>query len=321
MSRKQRKQHPIAAYRRIEARIKKGDLDALLERWKCGRLLLDERGDGSRLPNGRRDELSNALGISGAELNNRMQFAVQYATQEKVRAAFEVYGSWFAICDRGLGRRGLEAATPSTDAELDLARSRRELEEWEVLEPNALDGLSDLEVRTVITELRAAYELYCEDPARGKVPTWGEEIDARALHRDAGSDPTTWKRHNGWYPKFTIDRKRLRALGQEIIDDLLVGVGGGYEQVGRRLDLAARLCDQPGGNGGSELPKFSRLIAALVAIYDAAANMCGAYEWEFPPRPWRLAMLWPGGFTVRVMGRRLVIEASDDDRGSREESP
>jgi hypothetical protein len=227
---------------------------------------------------------------------------------------------------RGAPESTQEGTAPGAD-DLSLAQAKRDLEEWEILEPGALVGLSNLEARTIVIELRNAYELYCEDPARGKVPTWGNEVHAEDLRRASGimidtmgtyrtkTDPSTWKRDDGWYPPFTIDRKRLRVMGQEIINDLLVGAGGGYDQVSRRLDLAARLCRQP-GRGESEFPEFSKLVAALAAIH-AAAEMCDEADYKFPPSPWRLSMVWPGGFTVGVTDHRLVVEMSDEDTWGR----
>ena len=95
----------LAKYKALEGRITKGKLDALLGRWNCGRHLLKERGANGRLPRGRLEALANTLARSAAELKNRMQFAEQYPTEAKVRAAFTEHGSWFAICKSGLGAR------------------------------------------------------------------------------------------------------------------------------------------------------------------------------------------------------------------------
>lgn len=92
-------------YKMLEARVRKGDLDALLARWEFGRKLLEERGDAKRLPNGRREQLSNALGISTQEINARMAFAERCPTEAKVRAAFKEFGSWRAICAGSTGDR------------------------------------------------------------------------------------------------------------------------------------------------------------------------------------------------------------------------
>ena len=102
----------IEGYRRLEGRIKEHDLDALLARWECGRLLIEERGDKERLPNGRLEELANALASSRAELKNRIQFAEQYPTEAKVRAAFKEFGSWHAICAGGMGSRSSTTGVP-----------------------------------------------------------------------------------------------------------------------------------------------------------------------------------------------------------------
>ncbi len=74
-------------YAQLEARIKKGDLDALLARWEFGRKLLEERGEKERLPKGRMKDICNMLQLppsSVREFQNRMQFAEQYSTPSKV---------------------------------------------------------------------------------------------------------------------------------------------------------------------------------------------------------------------------------------------
>ena len=101
-----------AVYKPLEERVRKGDLDALRARWEFGRALLWERGDRERLPKGRLAHIANALAISEAELRNRMQFARERATEEDVRSAFEEYGSWSAICARGMGERGTLTPLP-----------------------------------------------------------------------------------------------------------------------------------------------------------------------------------------------------------------
>ena len=95
----------MKTYRQLETRIKKGDLAALTARWLFGCKLLAERGDAKRLPDGRLEELANALATSRAELKNRIQFAEEYPTKADVSAAFDEYGSWSEICARGMGTR------------------------------------------------------------------------------------------------------------------------------------------------------------------------------------------------------------------------
>src|SRR5437773_604509 len=96
----------VQVYERLEARITKGDVDALLARWEFGKKLNEEhlRRDGVSMY-GLVDELSNALEISTAEIYNRAQFAREYDTEAEVRAALKEYGSWYAICSRGMGAR------------------------------------------------------------------------------------------------------------------------------------------------------------------------------------------------------------------------
>ncbi len=218
--------------------------------------------------------------------------------------------------------------TPLAPDVLNLPQVQRDLEELELLAPGALVGLSDREQHAIITEVRAAYQFYCEDPARGKVPTWGEEIHAADLRREAPAkqssawswnpstkkqtpvrgwalDPSWWKRDGGWYPPFTIDRRRLRTLARACIAALKAGVAG-YHDVHRRFDLVTRLT-RPHAGADAGFPRFKELIAATVALYDAAKRPD-----MLPLGPWRLSLLWPHGFTVGMIGHRLVIEASDD---------
>lgn len=95
----------IGAYRELEERISGCEADAIRARWDFGRALLAEReaNGGKKLPDGRLDELADALAIaSRVELKNRMQFAAEYADPA---AALAEFGSWHAICCRGLGER------------------------------------------------------------------------------------------------------------------------------------------------------------------------------------------------------------------------
>src|SRR2546428_7747497 len=90
----------IEQYRKLEDRIKRGDVDALIARWQFGRKLLAEQDGDLRI-----GELSNAIRISEPELYNRRQFAREFATEAKVREAYASYHSWYQICKSGLGRR------------------------------------------------------------------------------------------------------------------------------------------------------------------------------------------------------------------------
>jgi hypothetical protein len=133
--------HRLEAYRELERRIQPNTLDALRARWEFGRALLAEReaAGGSRLPNGRREELASALGISPAEINNRVQFADTYAEGELTNALAE-FGSWREIVRRGLGNRGrataaMEPAAAGADAhdtgdEYDAYRIPLPLRDW-----------------------------------------------------------------------------------------------------------------------------------------------------------------------------------------------
>src|SRR6266700_2942406 len=94
-------------YERLEVRIRKGDLDALLARWVFGRKLLAVRGEAPQLPHGFAAKLHENLdtGVQLAayqkELSRRMLFAEQYPSETKVRAALKEFGSWSAICAHG----------------------------------------------------------------------------------------------------------------------------------------------------------------------------------------------------------------------------
>jgi hypothetical protein len=113
-----REKRELTTYARLESRIRKGDLDALIARWQFGRELLAKRGDKAKLPDGYLDQLCNALHNHGGrrELQNRMQFAEQYSTEAEVRAAFEEHGSWSEICARGMGDRGAAALAPMEES-------------------------------------------------------------------------------------------------------------------------------------------------------------------------------------------------------------
>lgn len=95
-----------AEYHQLETRIKKNDVDGVLARWEFGQRLVAEQDEGT-FSKGRMEELSLALEVSLAELYNRRQFARTFPSEEQVRDAFQHWGSWSAICQRGLGRRGL----------------------------------------------------------------------------------------------------------------------------------------------------------------------------------------------------------------------
>jgi len=106
----------LDAYRALEDRIRASDRDGLRDRWEFGRALLAELGSRERLPNGRRDEIAKAVAIGRAEVNNRMQFAKEYPTEERLTHAVSQFVSWHEIVRRGLGDRG-SAPTPASAKE------------------------------------------------------------------------------------------------------------------------------------------------------------------------------------------------------------
>ncbi len=148
---------------------------------------------------------------------------------------------------------------------LSLAQAKRELEELELLAPGALVGLSDLEARMIIFELRKAYELYCEDEARGKAPSWGDELpDSLTVQAKWAAGPFTWKTKKGWYPAYTVNRQYLRHLTEKVIADLSAGIGDGHRGIARQFALADRLK----GYGSSHGPHdpLSRLLPFIEEI-------------------------------------------------------
>ncbi len=68
--------------------------ESLWERWKHGRMMLEERGGKKKLPDGRMSELVKATGKSSPELNNRMLFAARYPSEEQFYNALENCSSW-----------------------------------------------------------------------------------------------------------------------------------------------------------------------------------------------------------------------------------
>ncbi len=122
-------------YAELEARIHTDDLDALMARWEFGRMLLAERGDAGRLPDGRIEELLHAcnsrstLGAFRLEVWRRRTFAELYPTEEKVRAAFASFGSWHQICNYGF-----HVSPPEEQADIDAEKPLGELhwDTWEL---------------------------------------------------------------------------------------------------------------------------------------------------------------------------------------------
>ena len=109
----------------IEKRIGLAEKDGIVARWEFGRVLLAERdrNGGKQLPNGRLAEVCAAVGVSQAEVRNRMQFAVEHRTRDQVATAVVTCGSWTAVRDQ-LGDRGQPTtgeidATPFADATLE----------------------------------------------------------------------------------------------------------------------------------------------------------------------------------------------------------
>ncbi|HEY6193443.1 MAG TPA: hypothetical protein VI504_00225 [Candidatus Eisenbacteria bacterium] len=153
-------------YRELEDRIKKNDLDGLLARWEFGKKLLEERGEAGRLPNGRLEELHNALCISRSEISHRMRFAKRYPSEADAKAALEEHESWFGICQIGLY---------APDAE--------DLAERGALDLADLAGLSEAERKMVVGEAWRFYDIYCHDEAHDKDPILGIDGEQPAVAR------------------------------------------------------------------------------------------------------------------------------------------
>lgn len=172
------------------------------------------------------------------------------------------------IVRRWMSRHGDAASTevqPEAVArQLTLAAAKREMEELELLEPGALVGLSDLEVWTLMSELRKAYLYYCEDEARGKVASWTGDLPHKdELQKQDAADPSTWLTDKGWYPPFTVDRGALRYLAQKIIAELRAGQGDGYRGIARQLNLANRLKGGVSAHGHNPLSRLLPFIAEI----------------------------------------------------------
>jgi len=112
----------IKQYEQLEARIRKGDLSALLARWRFGRKLLEERGEKERLPKGRVEAIMRSTGNTGVtyeaykmELSRRMRFAERYPTKAQAVAAFDEFGSWRAIVERDMQLRAIEIVSRTRD--------------------------------------------------------------------------------------------------------------------------------------------------------------------------------------------------------------
>lgn len=90
-----------------EQRIKQQDETSLRERWHFG-----QRAAESGLT---QRAVAEAAGCSRSEVGHRIQFAKEYPECE-VGNALAVYGSWHAICRRGLGNRGKKNEEARPDA-------------------------------------------------------------------------------------------------------------------------------------------------------------------------------------------------------------
>jgi hypothetical protein len=89
--------------RGIEARIKAGEGESVVDRWEFGHALLQRR-DGKQLPTGVLAAVAKEHGISRSEIHRRMQFAETF-TKDQVPHAWDTFGSWRRIVSEALPKR------------------------------------------------------------------------------------------------------------------------------------------------------------------------------------------------------------------------
>jgi len=93
----------IDYYRELDAEVDAVEGDGIRARWEFGRALLMERV-GKQLPNGRLDEVAEAIAKSRQEIAYRMKFAERFPTEEQVSNAVGNFKSWHQIVKEALGR-------------------------------------------------------------------------------------------------------------------------------------------------------------------------------------------------------------------------
>jgi hypothetical protein len=98
-------------YKALDKKVDSAEGDGLIARWEFGQRLLAEReaNGGNQLPHGRLDEIAEVIGKKRAEIKNRMQFAAEYDTTEKVANASATFGSWYEVC-KHLGTRAIQSS-------------------------------------------------------------------------------------------------------------------------------------------------------------------------------------------------------------------
>jgi hypothetical protein len=99
----------LSQYQEWENTIAASDLAAIVARWKFGHALVQERNaHGKQLPNGRRDEVCEAVHRSRAEIDFRMQFA-DLVSESEVSNVFDSFPSWRDIVQLYLPKRFTDA--------------------------------------------------------------------------------------------------------------------------------------------------------------------------------------------------------------------
>lgn len=90
----------------IETRIKAGESESAIHRWKFGRMLIALRGGKKQLPPGLREEITEKFGLEASEITRRMRLAELFATREEVvDACTRCGGSWRRIIREELAKR------------------------------------------------------------------------------------------------------------------------------------------------------------------------------------------------------------------------
>jgi len=95
----------LSLYVELDQRVDAAESNGLRARWEFGRALLSERR-GKKLPDGRLDEIVQAIRKSQAEIRYRMLFAERYPDEESFVNAVDEYGSWHAIVNEAFGDGG-----------------------------------------------------------------------------------------------------------------------------------------------------------------------------------------------------------------------
>jgi hypothetical protein len=91
----------LSVYIDLDRAIDAADASSIRARWEFGRALLSERV-GRKLPEGRLDEIVEAVGKSRAEIQYRMLFATRFPDANALLNAVEQWGSWHRVVNEAL---------------------------------------------------------------------------------------------------------------------------------------------------------------------------------------------------------------------------